>query len=316
LLDAKVPSTTGFSTTLTNIGSMSNKGWEIAVNVDIIKDKDIDLSVGANWSTIKNKVLALSEEGEQQVSNRQIWKAGYCFYQYYTRDYLGVNKETGMPMYARGTFHEGGKPASEDVTLKNGTKIAKGETVPYDTYNYTPTTRSKANSMILDGKTALPKGYGGFNVDFRYKNLSFIMAWSYKYGNYMWDNATDDLCVDGYYWSHRNMLASEVDTWSPENPNGSIPIRIADNTEGGYYDSSRAIHKGDFLRLKNLTVSYTLPKTFTQKYSISNARVYVAGANLLTFSGLHVDPELPSDGYYNFGMPAMRTVTLGLEVSF
>ena len=100
LLDAKVPSTTGFSTTLTNIGSMSNKGWEIAVNVDIIKDKDIDLSVGANWSTIKNKVLALSEEGEQQVSNRQIWKAGYCFYQYYTRDYLGVNKETGMPMYA------------------------------------------------------------------------------------------------------------------------------------------------------------------------------------------------------------------------
>ncbi|MBO5919494.1 MAG: TonB-dependent receptor [Bacteroidales bacterium] len=316
LLDAKVPSTTGFSTTLTNIGSMSNKGWEIAVNVDIIKDKDIDLSVGANWSTIKNKVLALSEEGEQQVNNRQIWKAGYCFYQYYTRDYLGVNKETGMPMYARGTFHEGGKPASEDVTLKNGTKIAKGETVPYDTYNYTPTTRSKANSMILDGKTALPKGYGGFNVDFRYKNLSFIMAWSYKYGNYMWDNATDDLCVDGYYWSHRNMLASEVDTWSPENPNGSIPIRIADNTEGGYYDSSRAIHKGDFLRLKNLTVSYTLPKTFTQKYSISNARVYVAGANLLTFSGLHVDPELPSDGYYNFGMPAMRTVTLGLEVSF
>ena len=316
LLDAKVPSTTGFSTTLTNIGSMSNKGWEIAVNVDIIKDKDIDLSVGANWSTIKNKVLALSEEGEQQVSNRQIWKAGYCFYQYYTRDYLGVNKETGMPMYARGTFHEGGKPASEDVTLKNGTKIAKGETVPYDTYNYTPTTRSKANSMILDGKTALPKGYGGFNVDFRYKNLSFIMAWSYKYGNYMWDNATDDLCVDGYYWSHRNMLESEVDTWSPENPNGSIPIRIADNTEGGYYDSSRAIHKGDFLRLKNLTVSYTLPKTFTQKYSISNARVYVAGANLLTFSGLHIDPELPSDGYYNFGMPAMRTVTLGLEVSF
>ena len=316
LLDAKVPSTTGFSTTLTNVGSMINKGWEVSVNVDIIKDKDIDLSVGANWSTLKNTVLALSEEGEQQVSNRQIWKAGYCFYQYYTRDYQGVNRETGMPMYSRGTFHEGGKPASETVTLKNGTVIQKGETVPYDTYNYTPTTRSKANSMILDGKTALPKGYGGFNVDFRYKDFSFAMAWSYKYGNYVWDNATDDLCVDGYYWSHRNMLASEVDTWSPENPNGSIPIRIADNTEGGYYDSSRAIHKGDFLRLKNLTVSYRLPKTFTQKYSISNARIYMAGANLLTFSGLHIDPELPSDGYYNFGMPAMRTVTLGLEVSF
>lgn len=316
LLDAKIPSTTGFTTTLTNIGSMQNKGWEIAVNVNVLDKKDIGLSVGANWSTVDNKVLALSEEGETQVSNRQIWKAGYCIYQYYTRDYLGVNKENGLPMYARGTFHEGGKPASELVTLKNGTVIEKGETVPYDTYNYTAVTGDKANNMILDGKTSLPKGFGGFNVDFRYKNWSLVMAWSYKYGNYIWDDGTDDLCVDGYYWSHRNMLASEIDTWSPENPNGSIPKRVADYYYGGYIDSDRAIHKGDFLRLKNLTVSYSLPKSFTKKMNISNARVYAAGANLLTFSKLHIDPEIQSDGYFNFHMPAMRTVTLGLEVSF
>ena len=60
------------------------------------------------------------------------------------------------------------------------------------------------------------------------------------------------------------------------------------------------------------TVSYTLPKEISKKLNLSNARVYAAGANLLTFSGLHIDPELPSDGYYNFGMPAMRTVTLCL----
>jgi hypothetical protein len=76
------------------------------------------------------------------------------------------------------------------------------------------------------------------------------------------------------------------------------------------------LFKGDFLRLKNATVSYNLPKAFTKKANITNARVYVAGANLLTFSGLHVDPEIQQSGYYSMGMPSMRTVTFGVEVSF
>ncbi len=317
LLDAKIPSTTGFSTTLSNVGSMINKGWEISVNVDILKKKDWDLSVGANWSTIDNEVLSLSTEDEVQTDRPFIWKKGYCFYQYYTRNYMGVDPENGNPIYSEGSFYQKGDVLDQDVTLKNGKVLKEGTVAPYDLYNYgRARNRQNASSMIIDGKTALPKGFGGFNVDLRWKDITFAMAWSYKYGHYIWDNGFDDFMADGYYTTHRNILASQTDTWREDNTDGSIPKRIMDNNQGGYYDSTRALQKGDYLRLKNLTISYNLPKTFVNRLSLTNARVYVAGSNLLTFAGTEIDPEIQSNGYYNFNMPALRTFTLGLEVSF
>jgi len=104
--------------------------------------------------------------------------------------------------------------------------------------------------------------------------------------------------------------------WTAENTNTSVPMRIADNGEGGYYNSSRMIKNGDYVRLKNATISYNLPKSAMNKIGISNARVYVSGVNLLTFSGLNVDPEIQNDGYTNFQMPNLRTVSLGIDVSF
>ena len=316
LLDATIPSTTGFSTTLMNVGAMSNRGWELSLNIDILKKKNWDLSFGVNWSTVKNEVLALSQENEETIDTPWIWKEGYAFYQYYTRNYLGVNPENGNPMYAEGSFYKKGDIVDQEVILKNGTVIPEGGTMPKDGYNYAPTSRENASSMILDGKTSIPKGYGGFNVDLRWKDLSFSMAWSYKYGHYIWDEGTEQLANDGYTSYGQNILASQTDTWRDDNKGGSIPRRVTSNNQGGYYYSSRFLKKGDFLRLKNMTLSYNLPQNFVNKIGLLNARVYVAGSNLLTFSGLDIDPEIQSSGYYYYSMPALRSVTLGLEISF
>lgn len=315
LLDATVPSTTGFSSSLMNIGAMLNRGFELSINVDIIKKKNLSLSFGANWATVHNEILALSEKGETIVDTPYIWKEGYCFYQYYTRNYLGINRETGMPMYAEGSWYAKGETTDQDVTLKNGTVIPEGSTMPKDSYNYAPTTRGNASSMVLDGKTAIPKGYGGFNVNFSWKNLSASMAWSYKYGHYIWDEGTEQLANDGYRSYGQNIWASQTDTWSETNKDASVPMRIASNNQGGYYYSSRYLKKGDFLRLKNMTISYNIPKKLVNRIGLINARVYVAGSNLLTFSGLDIDPEIQSSGYYNYTMPAMRTITFGVEIS-
>ncbi len=318
LLDASIPMITGFSSALSNVGSMRNKGWEISVNFDIIKKKDWDLSIGANWSKVDNKILSLSREGEYQtgIYTGKCWMPGYNFYQYYTRNYLGVEPETGTPRYAEGSHYDAGEVADQEVWLKDGTKVMKGEVVPQDTYNYRPTNRSNASNMIIDGKSAMPKGFGGFNADFRWKDLSFTMAWTYSYGRNIWDAAVDQMENDGYYWSHRNISSRQLQMWTAENTNTSVPMRIADNGEGGYYNSSRMIKNGDYVRLKNATISYNLPKSAMNKIGISNARVYVSGVNLLTFSGLNVDPEIQNDGYTNFQMPNLRTVSLGIDVSF
>ena len=326
LLSASVPSTTGFSSSLMNIGAMRNDGWELSLNIDIIKKKDWDFSFGVNWSTVNNEILALSTEDEAQISTPHIWQKGYSFYQYYTRNYLGVCPEdnymgnsrlkAGNPMYAEGSFYKKGEVVDRDVYLKDGTVVEKGSTMPKDSYNYYPTNRNNSSSMIIEGKTAIPKGYGGFNFDFRWKDLSVSMAWAYKYGHYIWDEGVEQMENDGYYSFHRNISKRQLNPWSETNTNSNVPKRIQDNNQGGYYYSSRFMKKGDYLRLKNMTVSYNIPKSFTNQLGISNARVYVAGSNLLTFSGLNIDPEVPANGRYKYSMPALRTVSLGVEVSF
>lgn len=326
LLDASIPSSTGFGSTLMNIGAMRNDGWELSLNVDIIKKNDWDFSFGVNWSKVNNEVLALSTDDEVITSTPHIWQKGYAFYQYYTREYLGVCPEdnymgnsrlkAGYPMYAEGSFYKKGETVDTDVILKDGTKVEKGSTMPKDSYNYYPTNRQNSSSMIIDGKTAIPKGYGGFNFDLRWKDLSLSMAWAYKYGHYIWDEGVEQMENDGYYSFHRNISKNQLNPWSETNKNSSVPMRVSGNNQGGYYYSSRFMKKGDYLRLKNLTVSYNLPKTFVNKIGMSNARVYVAGSNLLTFSGLDIDPEVRANGRYRYSMPALRTVSLGVEVSF
>ncbi len=290
LLNATVPSTTGFSSALTNIGSMLNKGVELAVNVDIIKKRDMTLSMGVNWATLYNEVLALNEEGVQIVSRPHIWRAGYSYVQYYTREYYGADPQTGAPMYY------------SNATLPDGSR------------DRTLVSRAQASSTILEGMTAIPKGFGGFNATFAWKSLTASMAWSYKYGHYVWDNGSDDLEDDGYN-SYKNTSKEQLKRWQKPGDVTQVPRRIAGNTGGGYYDSSRALKKGDYLRLKNMTVSYSLPSRLCSQVGITNARVYVAGNNLLTFTGLDFDPEVQSNGYYNFTFPALRNVTIGVEIS-
>ena len=290
LLNATVPSTTGFSSALTNIGSMENKGLELSFNVDIIKKRDMSLKAGFNWANLHNKVLALSEEGEQIVSRPHIWKAGYSYVQYYTREYYGVDPETGAPLYY------------SNKTLPDGTR------------DRTLVNRNNASSTILEGMTAIPKGFGGFNFNFSWKSLTASMAWSYKYGHYVWDNAVDDIEDDGYN-SYKNISKEQLKRWQKPGDITDVPRRVAGNNQGGYYDSSRALKKGDYLRLKNMTISYNLPSRVKECLKLTNARIYLSGTNLLTFTKLNFDPEVRSDGYYNFTFPSTRTITLGLEIS-
>ncbi|HBG24851.1 MAG TPA: hypothetical protein DDX10_07350 [Rikenellaceae bacterium] len=290
LLNASVPSTTGFSSALSNIGSMLNRGLELSLSADIIKKKDMTLTVGLNWANLYNEIISLANEGEQIVSRPHIWKAGYSYVQYYTREYYGADPQTGAPMY----YSNATKPdGSRDRTLVG---------------------RAQASSVILDGMTAIPKGFGGFNSTFTWKSLTASMAWSYKYGHYVFDNAVDDIESDGYD-SFKNTAASQKDRWQKPGDVTQVPRRVAGNTGGGYYDSSRALKEGDYLRLKNMTISYTIPDNIKNYLRLSNARVYVSGTNLLTFTGLNFDPEVQSNGYYNFTFPALRTITLGIEVS-
>jgi len=296
LLGASIPSITGFSSTTTNIGSMLNSGIELTLNVNIIKKKDLKWDVGLNWSTLHNEILSMSEDGETIVSAPYIRTAGYSYYQYYTREFLGADPKNGAPMYYKNTPLDSEKgifgPLDKDIT----------------------NTTSNASSAILEGKTGLPKGFGGINTNVSYKGLSLSLHFNYQYGNYIWDGATLQIRHDGYS-PYNNMSKDMLKRWQKEGDVTDIP-KPTISTQSRAYNSTAWLYKGDFIRLKNMTLSYNLPQNIISSASLRTARVYVSGLNLLTFSGLDFDPEVPIGSYFSFTMPPMRTITFGVEISF
>lgn len=295
LLSANIPSVTGFTSSTKNTGSMLNRGVELSCNVKIFKNTDLKWEVGLNWSTLHNEILALSEEDEIQVSAPYIRTKGYSFYQYYTREYLGADPQNGLPMYYTNT------PLTDKgifgPTEKEITNVS-----------------SQAASVILEGKTGIPKGFGGITSKVSYKNLSLSLNFNYEYGHYVWDRATLYIRHDGYYPFY-NMSKDMLRRWQKPGDVTDVSKPMISN-QGRSYNSDAWLYKGDFLRLKNVTLSYNLPKEMLSKISIKSARAYMSGANVLTLTGLDFDPEVTFGGDNSWSTPPIKTLTFGLEISF
>jgi len=295
LLNATIPSTTGFTSTLMNVGSMLNRGFEVTLNVDIFKKSAVKWDMGINWSSLYNEILSMSREDEMIISSPFVRTKGYSYYQYYSREYLGADPDNGLPMYYTNT------------TIKN-----PDGTISYEKKITNVT--SNALSTFLVGKTGLPKGLGGITSNLSYKNLSLFMHFNYQYGNYIWDNTNVTIRHDGDA-PYNNKSKDMLKRWQKPGDITDVP-RPSRTINGRAYNSTAFLRKGDFLRLKNVTLSYNIPKNLVSKANMRSVRVYLSGANVLTFSGIDFDPEVPIGGYFSYTIPAMKTVTFGLEVSF
>ncbi|MDR2064482.1 MAG: TonB-dependent receptor [Prevotellaceae bacterium] len=293
LMNASTTAISGFSSYLRNIGSMENKGVELDINVDIIKNKDIAWTAGINWTYNKNRITEMAYKGEEIIDGSYILKEGYSYSQFRTREYAGVNPETGQVQFYRNN------------------KLADG------TYNKeTVNSASDANNIIIEGKTADPKGYGGINTNFRYKNLSVSLVFNYMYGHYVFDQHQDQISVDGGTSFYRPISKEQLKRWQKPGDITDVPRRMPYD-RAGYYNSSRMLMKGDFIRLKNITVSYSIPKTLTKKTGLDDVRIYAAGNNIFAITDLYFDPEAPdSRGMAYRQTPPIRTISFGIEISF
>ncbi|MDD4492708.1 MAG: TonB-dependent receptor, partial [Bacteroidales bacterium] len=126
-----------------------------------------------------------------------------------------------------------------------------------------------------------------------------------------------DVADDGYYWE-RVMSKDQYDNrWTPEHKDAIYPQRVAIDMEDVNQKSSRHMHKADYLRLKNITIGYNIPKYLLEKVKISSARVYFNGSNLWTLAAYKVyDPEVNEYGTRGWELPIGKTYTFGVEFSF
>ncbi|NMW68947.1 TonB-dependent receptor [Phocaeicola vulgatus] len=288
LMSKQLNSISGFSSLLTNVGQMRNTGVELEVRSNNIKTKDFSWTTAFNLSHNKNKILKLADL-PWFVDGRYVRKEGYPFNTIYLREYVGVDPKTGSALYYDNQQDENGNYTKNKVT-------DPGQASPIPLKDITPTIS------------------GGFMNTFNYKFIDLSFNLSYSFGGYSYDNASYILQDDGYSVIS-NKSTEQRRRWQKPGDITDVPRFVYGNKKGGNYNSSRAIHSTDHIRLKSLILGLNAPKAWLQKLGIGNARIYFSGTNLLTWAAYdQYDPEM--SGVVGFYTPPLKTYAFGLELKF
>lgn len=304
LQDVPISTVTGFYSTLKNVGEINNNGIEIELGGDIIRNNDVTWSAGLTASFINSKVTKLY--GGQDIiwydptggdyRAKYIYREGESTLALYGLEWAGVEDETGKNMWFIN---------DDDVTTSD--LMVDGRPATYD---YTD-----ANDVILEDMN--PAVYGGINTDVTWKGINLGLVFTYRLGSYTYNAVGKDNNDGGYYWERIMSNLAYEESWTPDNKDAIYPQRIAYDLEDTNQKSSMHLNDGDYLRLKTLSLGYTLPKNIVSKVKLSNARVYFNATNLLTFAACdEYDPEVCAYFTRGWEMPQGKTFTFGVELSF
>ncbi len=300
-----------------NIGAMTNSGIEFSIRATAIRKDNFSWTISANVTTLKNEVTALDTDASvirtatSGLETANITKVGQSIGSLNVVPTAGVNPANGRRIFVKadGTQvqYDHSAPSASRWTVVSTGAVTTAPNVIADGQIYGPT---------------LPTWYGGFDNTFRYKNFDFGVFLQFSGGNYIY-NGTKAGLRDMRFWNNHTDV---LDRWTPENTGGSIPrVVYTDNvSNGSSFPISENVEKGDFMRIRNISVGYNLPKTMLDKVKISNFRVYaqVQNAALLTkYNG--IDPEISTNGNSNTApgvdrnsVGQARTITLGINVGF
>ena len=279
----------GFSKALKNVGSMINRGVEIDLSYDVFKNDNLHWNTGLSLSHNTNKVDELYG-GKDIIDGTSILREGESYYSWWAREWAGVDPQTGEEQWVLNTENEDGSINRELTKDPN-----------------------KAQRVIV-GKPD-PKLTGGWRNNLSWKGLEFNALFTFSLGGKLMDEAcllyTDS---DGETPYHV-IGVQQLDRWQKPGDKTNVPRRI-NGYQYARYGSDRHVHTNNYLRLKSVSLSYSLPKQWVQKASLNNVRFFVSGSNLLTFQSYdNVDPEQPIDGGVLFSFPAMKSVSFGLELN-
>ena len=283
-----VINSSGGATMLMNVGSMRNRGVEFEIKSTNIQNKDWYWSTSLNFGHNKNTLLKLDGEQNEMIDGIAIHRIGEAYQSFYAYEYAGVDPETGSEM-----FYINGEDGSRETTIHS----------------------NEANKVIIGSPD--PKLTGGLTnfVSWKFIDLNFTLT--YSLGGHAYDAATWLQSNGGTYNYVGNVPAyyKIEDTWKQPGDNAKLPLFAYGNKNTV---SSRWMMPTDHLRLKNLTIGFTLPSNLSKKAGINKLRAYISGNNLLTWKSkdLYVDPETHVDGLCYFETPALRTITFGIELGF
>jgi hypothetical protein len=157
-----------------------------------------------------------------------------------------------------------------------------------------------------------PPSFGGFGTTLNYKGIELDVLFSYAYGNYIYNNGRAN--VEYAVYSFSELDVQMLKQW--QKPGDKTLVPSADNQFASFHpETTRFVEKGNFLRLRNISLSYSLPKTLLNKIKLNRVKVFAQGQNLYKWDNFQgYDPEVPGGFYTGAQYPQLKTVTFGLSV--
>jgi TonB-linked SusC/RagA family outer membrane protein len=283
LLYAKpMAGSTGFTAISANIGELRNSGVELELNVVPVSTRDWRWLVGINVAHNKNEITALPQK--EIISGTKRLTVGSSVYDFYLREWAGVDPATGNPLWYR--------------TTADGKKETTG--------TYSSGTQYNANS-------ALPDVTGGITNTLNYKQLELSFIFAYSLGGKVLDADYINL-LSGAVNPGRNWSPELLSRWTPDHTNTNVPRFTTDNLNWTS-TSTRFLYDATYARLKQLSLGYNIPEKWLGRIGFRSAKVYGLAENLLTFYGHQgMDPEQAVDGTTYYQYPQMKTVSVGIQI--
>ena len=291
IYDRPLSRTTGFQIRTENVGAVQNSGIELGLGYKIIQGKDFNWDVNLNYTVNRNKVTQLTEDEVIRTGGLSKLKIGQPIDVYFMTRYAGVNSQTGKQQFLS----------------KEG--------------NITETYLA-SDAVILEGKSRLATRFGNFNTNISYKGISLGIDVYYSGGNYIFNSQWQDLTSDGEGITG-NQAVDAFNYWKKPGDTGVLPAPSGIN-----YTTDRYLQKGDFIRLRNVTLGYSLPLNIIKKAKMQNVRVYGQLQNWLYYAfEAKGDPEVgfgqaESGGGQTLGLfrgysyPVTRQLTFGIDITF
>ncbi|PSR56234.1 SusC/RagA family TonB-linked outer membrane protein [Adhaeribacter arboris] len=292
LFDVPLSAAAGFSTQIQNIGKIQNKGIDIDLNTINFNGQNFKWETNFNVGFNNNEVLSLYRDQPIDNGLRRVI-VGQPLRTWFMQKWMGVDQQTGAPLWEMLTYDADGK-------------VAKRET----TTNYNLATRQ------IVGK-ANPDFTGGFTNTLSYKGLSLNVFLNFVSGSQVYHTSREGRDSDGAYPTGNMMQLA--DGWSRWEKPGDVATHPLPMLNGGGTNSnkpsSRYLEDGSFIRLRNVRLNYEIPTGIVKRIGVGGLNVFVSADNLYTwtkFSGLN--PENNFDDGANITYPMSKKVLFGINV--
>ena len=294
LLSVEVPGTSGFSTQFRNAGKLENKGIEVTLNTNNIIGKKFKWTTSLNYSANKNTIINL---GGKTLGTINVAKEGQSIGAFFVPEFAGVDPSNGDALYYKNT------------TLDNG-KIDRTTTNDYN----------QAQNVIVGNPN--PKFIYGMRNTFSYSGLELDIFLQGVSGNKIYAAGGQFMSASGSN-GFDNQTRDQLNAWKKPGDITNVP-EARTFLSNGTDPSSRYLYDGSYLRVKAITLSYTLPSNVVKRLKLEKAKFYVRGQNLFTITNYPLwDPEVNSDfsatnivqGNDFYSVPQAKTIVFGLNIT-